>query len=51
MVWQLVALIAAALLILAGVALLSVPAALIVAGVGVAVLFLDLDVFRKGGKP
>ena len=51
MVWQLVALIVAALLVLAGVALLSVPAALIVAGVGVAVLFLDPDAFRKGGKP
>lgn len=53
MLWQLVALVVAAALVVVGVALIFPPAAFIVAGVLVAVvaLFVDPDIFQKGGKP
>lgn len=53
MLWQLLALVLAAVLVIAGVALIYPPAAFVVAGVLVAVvaLFVDPDTFRKGGKP
>lgn len=51
--WQLLALLVAAALVVAGVALIYVPAGVIVAGalVGTAALLVDPDAFRKGGKP
>lgn len=53
LVWQLLALLVAAALVVAGVALIYVPAGVIVAGalVGAAALLVDPDAFRKGGKP
>lgn len=53
LVWQLLGLLVAAVLLVVGVALFSVPAAFIVAGVliGGAALLVDPDAFRKGGKP
>lgn len=53
MLWQLLALGLAALLIVAGIALVYAPAGVIAAGVLLAAgaLLVDPDSFRKGGKP
>ena len=53
MLWQLLALGLAALLVVAGVALIYAPAGLIAAGLLLAAtaLLVDPETLRKGGKP
>lgn len=53
MVWQALALVTAVVLVVVGVALVSIPAAFVVSGLGLgaAALFIDPASLRKGGKP
>lgn len=53
MLWQLLALVVGFVLVVAGAALIFPPAGLVTAGVllGLVALFVDPDMFRKGGKP
>lgn len=53
MIWQALALGAAVALVVVGVALVSIPAAFIVSGLGLGAgaLFIDPASLRKGGRP